>query len=130
MAHQMGDKMRFIPLGFGRNREFRSSEEERAISEEDSKPLSLTPEEKQILRQAWKALRQQKPDLYCVLAARRKEHQLRRGSTHYDHAVSRGFYKRIAKRLGITPQTVCYRLKAAMEWLGDWLRIYAESKEA
>ncbi len=124
--------MRFVPLRFEPVAPEASPGQEALSEEGEALPSAaalLTPVEREILREAWQALRRQKPELYLVLNARRKEWNLRKEDSNYNHEVSRGFYVRLAKRLGITPQTVCYRLKAGMEWLASWLKQYGKPQE-
>jgi len=119
--------MRFVPLGSEPVSSPDPSEGEGSCGTVEG--FVLTALERDMLRQAWLAMRRQKPELHQVLEARRREWKLRGQGSKYNHEVSRGFYTRLAKRLGITPQTVCYRLKAGMDWLADWIKHHGQSQE-
>lgn len=55
--------------------------EEQVVGEKQE-GLSLTPAERDVLRQAWRALRRRKPELFRVLDARRKSTPTRIAASH------------------------------------------------
>lgn len=102
-------------------------------SDNDDFPGSISVSEEEIeefRRVVLRQMRKQAPHLYVVLKAWRDERALRSEPSQYRHGVSRGFYSRLAKQLGLERQSVLYRLRMAMQLAADLLQRHEQSKKA
>ena len=92
------------------------SPEERAIQEEEGDSLVAPLFDDAVLDKTWRRMKRWKPHLYVVLRAYIEALELRDERSRYAHGLYRGFYAEWARRLGVTENTVRYRLKAATRW--------------